>query len=122
MYGEPDLAFENLARAEVLNPINPFIDSVHIDRALANLQINKLEDAALWAAKAVNKWESYAQMQVTGALVLAAAGRLGEAQSIVATLRNQNAEFDPLKIFKPPFSVAGPAKDLLLGAVADLGL
>lgn len=122
MYGDPDQAFASLARAEVLNPINPFIDSVQIDRAVAHLQRNNLEDAARWATKAVSRRESYAQMQITGAIVLAAAGHPDAAQSIVKALRDENAVFDPLKIFKPPFSIAGPAKDLLLRAVADLGL
>jgi DNA-binding winged helix-turn-helix (wHTH) protein/tetratricopeptide (TPR) repeat protein len=122
IYGDPELAFVNLARAETLNPINPFIDSVHIDRAVASLQINKPEEARTWATKAINRRESYPQMQITGALVLAAAGSIGAAQSIVKTLRDENAVFDPLKIFKPPFSISGPAKDKLLRAVADLGL
>jgi TolB-like protein len=122
MYNEPDLALVNLARAEVLNPINPFIDSVHVDRAVANLQANKPEEARNWATKAVDRRDSYPQMQITGALVLAASGSLVAAQSIVRTLRDQKAVFDPLKIFKPPFSIAGPARDSLLRAVADLGL
>ena len=122
MYDDPELAFVNLARAEMLSPINPFIDSVHIDRAVASLQVNKLEDARLWATKAVSRRESYPQMQITGALVLAAAGSVGAARSIVKTQRDQRAVFDPLKIFKPPFSVAGPARDHLLRAVEVLGL
>jgi TolB-like protein len=122
MYGDPERAFAELARAEVLSPLNPFIDSVQIDRAVAHLQANSLEGAALWATKAASKRESYPQMQITGAIVLAAAGNLGAAQSIVKTLQDQDAIFDPYKIFKPPFSIAGPAKDLLLRAIADIGL
>jgi DNA-binding winged helix-turn-helix (wHTH) protein/tetratricopeptide (TPR) repeat protein len=122
LYGKPEQAFVNLGRAELLNPFSPFLDSIQIDRAVANLQSDNPDEAALWATKAISRRVSYPQMQITGAIVLAAAGHLGEAQSIVRTLRDQKAVFDPCKIFKPPFSVAGPAKTRLLGAVADLGL
>ncbi|MCU0904323.1 MAG: winged helix-turn-helix domain-containing protein [Tabrizicola sp.] len=122
MYGDPELAFINLARAETLNPINPFIDSVHIDRAVASLQANRPEEARTWATKAIGGRESYPQMQFTCALVLAAAGGLGAAQSILKTLRDEGAVFDPRKIFNPPFSIAGPARDRLLRALAELGL
>jgi DNA-binding winged helix-turn-helix (wHTH) protein/TolB-like protein len=122
MYGDPDLAIANLSRAEVLNPISPFIDSVHIDRAIACLQGDRMEEARLWATKAVSRRESYPQMQITGALILAAAGSLDAARLIVTILRDQNAVFDPQKVFRPPFSISGPAKDRLLRAVADLGL
>lgn len=122
LYGNPEHALVNLARAEVLNPFSHFIDSIQIDRAVAYLQSDNLDDAAEWATKAISRRESYPQMQITGAIVLAAAGRLGTAQSVVKTLRDQNAVFDPCKIFKPPFRIGGPAKDRLLRAVADLGL
>ncbi|MDZ4088490.1 MAG: winged helix-turn-helix domain-containing protein [Tabrizicola sp.] len=122
LYGQPKEAFANLARAELLNPFSPFIDSIQIDRAVAHLQSNDLDAAAMWATRAISRRESYPQMQITGALVLAAAGHRGAAEVILSTLNDQDAAFDPLKIFKPPFSLAGPAKDLLLRAVTDLGL
>jgi DNA-binding winged helix-turn-helix (wHTH) protein len=121
LYGDPDLAIGSLARSELLNPISPFIDSVHVDRAMAHLQLNRPDDAALWAMKAIDRRESYPQMQITGAIILAATGHLDRAKSIVETLRAENAHYDPMKVFKPPFSVAGPARDLLLRAVGDLG-
>jgi TolB-like protein len=121
LYGDPERALVSLDRAELLNPISPYIDSVHIDRAVANLQINNLDQAAVWAAKAVNRRESYPQMQITGALVLAATGHLDRAQSILSALRVENAVFDPRKILKPPFSLTGPAKDLLLRSLGDFG-
>lgn len=121
MYGDPELAFANLARAEVLNPMNPFIDSVQIDRAVAHLQRDDLDEATFWATKAVSKRETYAQMQITGAIVLAAAGQFKIARTIVEELDQENAVYDPFKIFKPPFSLRGPAKDRLQRAVADLG-
>ncbi len=117
MYNDPQAAFADLARAEVLSPINPFIDSVHIDRAVAHLQAREFDEAAFWATKAVKKSESYPQMQITGAIVLAAAGRLDQAVTIVRTLRHENAVYDPLKIMKPPFNIAGPARDFLLNAI-----
>ena len=121
LYGDAEQAFANLARAEVLNPISPFLDSVHIDRAIAHLQRSDLEEAAFWATKAVSKRESYAQMQITGAMVLAAAGQLGAARGLVERLDEEKAVYDPFKVFRPPFSLRGPAKDRLLRAVADLG-
>lgn len=121
LYGDPVQAFANLARAELLNPMSPFNDSVHIDRAVAHLQRNDREEAAFWATKAVSKRESYPQMQISGAMVLAAAGHLRTARTIVEKLDQENAVYDPFKVFKPPFSLRGPAKDRLLRAVADLG-
>lgn len=121
LYGDPEQAFANLARAEVLNPMSPFLDSVHIDRAVAHLQRNDLEEAAFWATKAVSKRESYAQMQISGAIVLAAAGQLGTARTLVERLDQENAVYDPFKAFRPPFSLRGPAKDRLLRAAAELG-
>lgn len=122
LYGDPEMALASLSRAEVLNPLSPYIDSVHIDRAVAHLQMNNLEDAALWASVAINRRESYPQMQLTGAMVLAAAGQLSEARRIVAAFSHRKDDYDVMKIFKPPFSVSGPAKDRLQRALAAIDL
>jgi DNA-binding winged helix-turn-helix (wHTH) protein/TolB-like protein/tetratricopeptide (TPR) repeat protein len=122
LYGDPDKALASLARTEVLNPFSPFNDSVNIDRALAHLQKNNLEQAAICALAAINRRESYPQMQLTGAVMLAAAGRLHEACRIVETFRHRKEDYDAMKIFKPPFSLRGPAKDRLQRALAEIGL
>jgi DNA-binding winged helix-turn-helix (wHTH) protein/tetratricopeptide (TPR) repeat protein len=122
LYGNPERAIANLDRAEILNPLSPFVASFHADRSVANLQRNNLEEAAFWAIRAISRRQSYPQMQVTGAIVLAAAQQMSKARAIVDALRQENAHFDPVKILKPPVNIRGPARDLLIRAVSDLGL
>jgi TolB-like protein len=122
LYGNPERAIASLDRAEMLNPLSPFVASFHADRSVAHLQKHDLEGAAFWAMKAVSRRQSYPQMQVTGAIVLAAAQQMSTAQAIVDALRQANAVFDPVRILKPPVNIRGPARDLLIRAVSDLGL
>jgi TolB-like protein/DNA-binding winged helix-turn-helix (wHTH) protein len=122
LYGNPERAIASLDRAEILNPLSPFVASFHADRSVANLQRNNLEEAAFWAMKAISRHHSYPQMQGTGAIVLAAAQQMSKARAIVDALRQENAHFDPVKILKPPVNIRGPARDLLIRAVSDLGL
>jgi TolB-like protein len=120
--GDPLRALPSLARAELLNPLSPFIDSLHFDRAVAHLQLAQWDKAALWARAAVNRPGSHPQMQVTGAMLLGASGCHAEANAIVTTLNSEGAVYDPMRIFKPPFNLKGPAETALRSAVSALGL
>jgi TolB-like protein/DNA-binding winged helix-turn-helix (wHTH) protein len=120
--GDPSRALPSLARAELLNPLSPFIDSLHIDRAVAHVQLAQWDKAALWARAAVNRPGSHPQMQVTGAMLLGASGCHDEANAIVTTLNREGAVYDPTRIFKPPFNLLGPAEPALRSAVSALGL
>jgi TolB-like protein len=120
--GDPENALRHLARSEALNPFSRFIDALHITRAIALVQMDNMDDAAFWAKAAVTGRESYPQMQATAAMVLGAAGHLTEACNIVRALRRQKAFYDPVRMFKPPFSLRGPAKERLERAITKIGL
>ncbi|EEW24299.1 winged helix-turn-helix domain-containing protein [Rhodobacter ferrooxidans] len=120
--GPPDEALHNLARAELLNPVSPFLSSLYIDRATAHLQRGELEQAAHWAQIAAARPGGYALLWVACAILLAASGKVDAANRIVATLRKDNAPHDWMRFFNPPFNVQGPARHRMLDALAVLDL
>lgn len=122
LYGDPDRALRNLDRSEVLNPFSPFLDSVHADRSIACLQKGDFEAAAKWATAAISRHDSYPQMQITGAIILAASEAMDEARAVLDRLRDERAVFEPRKMLRPPVSLRGPARDRMLRAMADLGV
>ena len=73
--------------AEALSPFDPFLASVQITRAMALLQLGRVDEAGDWASRAARHGTAYAQLRCHAAVVLAVAERDGEARQMLAALR-----------------------------------
>jgi adenylate cyclase len=85
--GKPDAAIEHFARAMRLSPLDPLIADVQAATAHAHFFAGRYEEAASWAAMAMDVHA--AQYIVAAANALA--GHTGEAKEIVARLRQRDS-------------------------------
>jgi TolB-like protein len=85
--GEPEAAIEHHGRAIRLSPSDPLIFKVHAGIAYAHFFAGRYDEASQWAEKAVRAGPNY----LTGIRAAAAshvlAGRLDEAQKLMAHMR-----------------------------------
>ena len=104
-FGEPDVGLEHAARALRLSPRDPRMFWWQTFTALAHLCTDRYAEAALWAESALRD-----QPHITGALRVAAAsyalaGRVAEAQTMMARLRqcDPRLRLSNLAEVMPPF-------------------
>jgi TolB-like protein len=89
--GEPEVAIEHFARAMRLSPLDPHTIAMQAGTALAHLLAGRYDEASSWAEKALWEQTNYMTTIRIAAASNALAGRLAEAQKIMARLR----ELDP---------------------------
>ncbi len=85
--GEPEAAIKLLARAMRLSPFDPLIFKVHAAIAYAHFFAGRYDEASAWAEKAVRAGPNYLTAVRGAAASHALAGRLGEAQKLIAHMR-----------------------------------
>ena len=103
--GEPVSAIERLERSMRLSPLDPIAYMGYAGMALALLLADRYDEAASWAAKAINEQPNWAMPLRVAAIAYALSDRIVEAREAMALLR----EFDPtlrlsnLERVAPPF-------------------
>ena len=93
--GEPKLAIERLARAMRLNPLDPRIAAMQAAAAHAHFFLGRYDEAASWAAMALQDYPDYQPGLRIAAASNAMAGRPEQAHKAVDRLRQPNP---PLRI------------------------
>ena len=93
--GEPKLAIERLARAMRLNPLDPRIAAMQAAAAHAHFFLGRYDEAASWAAMALQDYPDYQPGLRIAAASNAMAGRPEQAHKAVNRLRQPNP---PLRI------------------------
>jgi TolB-like protein/class 3 adenylate cyclase len=88
--GEPELAIERFARAMRLSPVDPLVIRMRIGTAHAHFFLDRFDEAASWAAMALQEIPDHQPALRIGAASNAMAGRLEQAQEAVARLRQLN--------------------------------
>ncbi len=89
--GEPASAIERLERSRRLSPLDPIAYMGYAGMALAFLFADRYDEAASWAAKAINEQLNWAMPLRVAAIAYALSDRIIEARQAMARLR----EFDP---------------------------
>ncbi|UWU75489.1 adenylate/guanylate cyclase domain-containing protein [Bradyrhizobium huanghuaihaiense] len=88
--GEYELAIERFTRAIRLSPLDPWIAPMRAGTAHANFFLNRYDEAASWAAMALQDNPNSQPLLRIGAASNAMAGRLDLAQKAVVRLRKLN--------------------------------
>ncbi|WP_287196084.1 BTAD domain-containing putative transcriptional regulator [Mesorhizobium sp.] len=91
-FGEPDRAVEHAAGAMRLSPLDPRLFAWQFCTGLAHFCAGRYDDAVEWAESSLRSQPNYASAMRVAAAGHALAGRLLEAQQIMARL----CAFDPL--------------------------
>ena len=85
--GEPDSAIEHLARAMRLSPLDPLMVMMQSATAQAHFFAGRYDVASSWAAMALRDRPDYVDVLWIAAASSALAGRLEQAQKMLARLR-----------------------------------
>ena len=88
--GEPEAAIERFARAMRLSPLDPRVPAMRSGTAFAHFLLGRYDEAASWAAMALQDRPDYLHGLRIQAASNAMAGRLDEAHQAVARLRQLN--------------------------------
>jgi tetratricopeptide (TPR) repeat protein len=89
--GEPDKAVEHAALAMRLSPLDPRLFAWQFNTGLAHFCAGHYDDAVVWAGKSLRHQPNYVSAMRVVAAGHALAGRLSEAQQMMARV----CEFDP---------------------------
>src|SRR5204863_5751724 len=109
--GEPEAAIERFARAMRLSPLDPFVPGMRAGTAYAHFFLGRYDEAASWAAMALQDRPDFQPGLRIAAASNAMAGRPEQAHQAVARVRQVNPALR-VSILK---DVAGPyrrAEDL----------
>jgi TolB-like protein/class 3 adenylate cyclase len=88
--GEPEAAIERFARAMRLSPLDPRVPAMRSGTAFAHFLLGRYDEAASWAAMALQDRPDYLHGLRIQAASNAMAGRLDEAHQAVVRLRQLN--------------------------------
>jgi tetratricopeptide (TPR) repeat protein len=88
--GEPEAAIERFARAMRLSPLDPQVTGMRIGTAHAHFFLGHYDEAASWAARALQDNPDFQPGLRIAAASNAIAGRLEQAHKAVARLRQLN--------------------------------
>jgi len=86
--GQHEPALEQFHYAMRLNPLDPEIYFVEAGLALANFFLRRFEVALSWATKALARQKSHVPAMATAMVSYAMVGRIGDAQMMLARLRD----------------------------------
>jgi TolB-like protein/class 3 adenylate cyclase len=90
--GEPERAIERFARAMRLSPLDPRLTSMRTGTAYAHFFLGRYDEAASWAAMALQDSQGYQPGLRIAAASNAMAGRPEQAHKAMARLRELNPE------------------------------
>jgi TolB-like protein len=103
--GEPEAAIERFARAMRLSPLDPLVAAMRAGTAHAHFLLGRYDQAASWAAMALQDNPDYQPGLRTAAASNAIAGRPEQAHKAMARLRQLNPALcvSTLKDVLPPY-------------------
>ena len=103
--GEPETAIERFARAMRLSPLGPWVTAMRAGTAYAHFFLGRYDEAASWAAMALQDNPDFQPALRIDAAINAMAGRLEQAHKSVARLRqlNPTLRVSTLKDVRGPF-------------------
>ncbi|WP_247833510.1 adenylate/guanylate cyclase domain-containing protein [Bradyrhizobium sp. 200] len=103
--GEPETAIERFARAMRLSPLDPFVTGMRSGTAFAHFLLGHYDEAASWAAMALQHNPDYQPALRQAAASNAMAGRPEQAHKAMARLRQLNPvlRVSTLKDVLPPY-------------------
>jgi tetratricopeptide (TPR) repeat protein len=88
--GEPGAAIERFARAMRLSPLDPFVPGMQAGTAYAHFFLGHYDEAASWAATALQNNPDFQTGLRVDAASNAMAGRLEQAHKAIARLQQVN--------------------------------
>jgi tetratricopeptide (TPR) repeat protein len=88
--GEPEVAIERFARAMRLSPLDPFVTGMRTGTAYATFLLGRYDEAASWAAMALQDKPDFQPGLRIAAASNAMAGRPEQAHKAMARLRQLN--------------------------------
>ncbi len=88
--GEPEAAIERFARAMRLSPLDPFVTGMRTGTAYAHFLLGRFDEAALWAARALQDKPDFQPGLRIAAASNAMAGQREQAHKAMARLRQLN--------------------------------
>jgi TolB-like protein len=91
--GEPEIAIEHVSRAMRLSPLDPFSFLAQGAIAFGHFVAGRYEEAASWAHKSVREQPDFMPMVRLLASSCAMAGKLDEAQRVMARVRQLDPTF-----------------------------
>ncbi len=91
--GDPAAAISYADYSRHLSPFDPLLFGMLGARAVALVRQGDFESAAHWAVQAAGRPNAHIHIQAIGALALALAGRLDEAGSLVARIRQDAPDY-----------------------------
>ncbi len=121
-HGDPQGAFEPLAKAEALSPFDPFLASVQMTRAMAGFRLGDIDQAAHWARRAAQHQNAYSQLLCNAALILSAAGHPEEARDIVTKIRRLQPDYDVSILFRALYGLPEEVLTLFRREARNIGL
>ena len=103
--GEPEAAIERFARAMRLSPLDPRVTAMRAGTAHAHFYLGRYDEAASWAAMALQDNPDYQPVLRIAAASNAMAGRPEQAHKAMARLRQLNPALcvSTLKDVLPPY-------------------
>ena len=91
--GDALSAIESSDTSRQLSPFDPLMFAMLASRAIALFRLNRYEEAAEWAGKAVVRPNVHENVQAVAVNCLSAAGRLDEAHAVLGALRRRSPDY-----------------------------
>ena len=85
--GDPHAAIGSADHSRNLSPFDPLLFAMLASRAIAHFRLGEFEEAATWAVKAAARPNAHNHALAVAAQCLGMAGRIGEAQAFLTTIR-----------------------------------
>ena len=92
--GDPAKAVAAVDTSQQLSPYDPLLFAMYAARAFALMRLNRTEEAAEWARKAVQQPNAHVHVHAACALNLAAAGKIDEAKGLLTHIRQERPDYD----------------------------
>jgi DNA-binding SARP family transcriptional activator len=119
--GDPRAAIASADYSRQLSPFDPLMFGMLSSRALGHLRLGQYQEAADWAIKGAARPNAHVHIQAIAAGCLSAAGRIGEARNVVASLR-KSAPMYGIEDFLAAFRFAPDGAALFRQSAAAIGL
>lgn len=98
-WGDPRRALDRGATAEMLSPLDPFLASIQVTRAIALARLGEWDEAADCALRAAAQPNVYPNLLCPAVLILAEAGRQEDAARLAAAVRRQDPGYSSALFF-----------------------
>ena len=91
--GDPQLAIASSDHSRHLSPFDPLLFAMLASRAMAHVRLGQFEQAANFAVNAAKRPNAHVHVRAIAAYCLAAASRLDEAATLMASIRRTHSSY-----------------------------